>query len=221
MPMAPLTPSSYRLWVLLGALAGGVIAGACDGADEAADGFCGALDAAPGCGGELEICRERSMAETIEHPRCNDQQAALEACLADLELACEGGADFDVFANGDGVEDPAFAAYIGSYKLHVRDAACLERAKAWENCQLCSAAVGFGSDLGGVGDPCSSTNECADGLECMGGGCTRACESDLDCLPKHGVLECVTANDRVGVCDAGMCATYCRGNAYEIDPCPP
>lgn len=152
---------------------------------------------------------------------CVDRLEGFMGCLAGLELACEGGADFNVYANGDGTQDPGFFPYLGDYRFNIRDTMCEESARGYENCKSCGAAFGFDVPGGGIGDPCDGDGECVSGLQCIDGGCTRACTSDAECLPKHGMGECTTENGRITGCDGGMCTTFCRGIGYEVDPCPP
>lgn len=193
---------------------------ACQGDAEA--GFCPALDTAPGCSGERLLCEDYVAAEQNEHPVCISRQEALLACLEPLSLSCESGPDFKVYANGDGYTQDDDNTYLGKYLLAIRDEACHEAGEEYQRCKLCGNNVGFGIDKGGIGDPCVSTSECADTLRCENGGCTRDCEDRYDCLPKHGSEdECTTINGRILLCETGVCTTYCKGVAYEVNPCPP
>jgi hypothetical protein len=196
---------------------------ACGGDDDdgGSGGFCDHLDGSPRCGGEQSACEGYLAAEQNQYPVCVEQQSAMLDCLDGLSLTCEPGSDFNVYAQGDGSPEGDEIAFLGNYRLVVRDAACRELGQAYESCKSCGMNVGFGMDKGGIGDPCATASECADGLRCEGGGCTRDCSSDAECLPKHGKGECTTSTGRILICEANVCTTYCRGVGYETYACPP
>lgn len=98
-------------------------------------------------------------------------------------------------------------------------------------CFLLATNCGDSSEPSGIGGPCGSTGDCADGLECLdalpSGSCSRGCEGDdcpegAECVDLGGEGFCLAgceANDdcRDGyVCSAGHCDLPCSGD----EECP-
>lgn len=187
-----------------------------------ASGFCSQLGSSPGCRGEGEVCVEREAVARTSMPTCRAALDALLACLATTELSCVSGSDFDVYASAGGSPEQRPVGLFGPYQLRVRGPRCATEVETWRGCQSCGASIGYGGTLGGVGDPCSSAGQCAAGLECEMGACTRACTAGGgECRPRHPRDGCATSTGRDTICDNGRCRPYCRTGGASGYICPP
>lgn len=96
--------------------------------------------------------------------------------------------------NYDGDTDPVSTASpdnfvdVGDITLVVNDGGCSVRKNGYEactTCTTCTTAAGANEpNTHGIGERCETSRNCATGLTCGSGICTRSCSSDSDCYAR-------------------------------------
>lgn len=151
-------------------------------------------------------------------PSCDAARDAFLACALPAVATCPEDAVIEAGATAEtGV---AFGETLGGVTLYMTPD-CVKKGEAWLSCGFCGAGLGYGKPGKDVGDPCGSTDECAQGLECKLQHCTAPCDS----VGHGGVADyCIGRTWKDGACrnDAGAtpscssiikaCATSCDGN---------
>jgi hypothetical protein len=198
-----------RGWVY--ALAAWTLAGCGGGSGPGTEGdavqrFCAAAAAAPACD-PAATCEDRFQQGIVMSSKCEARYYDFAACLAELSLACVDGPDFEIHASGDGSPAPSYLSVMPIYAFYVDDGACYQVGLDLRSCTVCSGAVGYPGGRG-VGDRCSDSQPCADGLGCQFGMCTKPCTGDGDCQGTNaGPDSCPNEFSLQNYCNnEGMCA---------------
>jgi hypothetical protein len=99
-------------------------------------------------------------------------------------------------------------------------AACAAEYEEWQNCAYCGDGVGYGKQGLDVGQPCSSSAECANGMSCIFGMCTAPCDNSQGGTNCKGRSfrdgECRNDDDRVTSCSSiiDACVLECDDNTF-------
>ncbi len=185
-----------------------LIASACVGRTDASSpaDFCNALDNGALC--DASRCSEVIAAELNMDPRCEYLLDLTLDCVAELTLSCTTSISYQqVIANGDR-SLYEYSLVGGSYQLQIDDLTCARIAQGFNGCRTCPDAPGARSTTShGVGEPCTSSSQCAVGT-CSEGVCLVRCTSDDECVDTR--LCTGTA------CYDGGCRPYCTTS----DDCP-
>lgn len=202
-------------WTALGVscLAGCAAPGGSSGSVDQA--FCSRLASGPGCSGEMPGCLDHNGVERVNNPRCTAVFDRLLSCLTPLQFACQTRPDFIVTINGDGTANSDLLAYNAIYLLRIQDRACAAIGREYLTCRDCNQVNGYGTSARGVGDHCTGS-ECAAGLTCTNGMCTRSCATDRDCGGNHTApSQCRNEYMLDNRCVNGQCTSACDvGNNF-------
>lgn len=192
--------------VVLAALA------ACSSSSQSGN-LCDSLASVAGCGSSArDGCNSAIAAQKQQTPNCANMIDALAQCLAGLSLSCTGNG---IAANGSGMDPDKEGgggdnfSSVGGRDIIVNGGCDLEK-RGYDACTTCASAVGA-TDVGvkGIGEPCTGS-DCASGLTCTQGECTRACTSDSDCKARS--KNCQLSAQFANVCTTIGGAMRCTGS---------
>jgi hypothetical protein len=187
-----------------------------DGGNGPAD-LCGRLGSVPSCGAEGQTrCTQAIDKEKTDHPDCAGLLDALTSCIARLTLEC---GSTSLMAKGT---TPGYAVWsyvddrnffdIGGQGVTLDDDRCSQVKRGFLACRSCPQAPGSDAPyVRGVAEVCDASGQCAAGLDCTSGMCTRACATDAECkLRGDG---CGSG----GKCAGGRCTLTC--STYDSLSC--
>ena len=147
--------------------------------------LCSKLASGEGCSADATSqCTSAIAAQKQQTPDCGALLDALTGCLAGLSLSCTGDG---IAANGPQSSggDPSGGgpdnfSTVGGKGVVVNNG-CDDEKRGYDACTTCADAPGATQPgVRGIGEGCTGS-ECATGLECTAGQCTRSCTSDSDC----------------------------------------
>lgn len=193
----------------------------CGGRPSTAAELCADLPRYEGCDRDFaDSCSTALEAALADSPECEPMFDALAQCIGRLELSCVPTDQLAAVGDGEFDGPDNFTSFGARFDWIVNDTSCDLYKRGVDACLTCPDAAGATDpEHKGIGEPCGAATECASGLDCEDGQCTRGCESSDDCdaRSKECRMKYQFGNTCAEIDGEDRCTRSCTNGSFDCE----